>query len=610
MAVEGLSQVVNTPTPVAEALQLLQRSDFAGAERLLAVLMAGTGGSDPQVIYLLGLARLKLSRFAKAAEAFALARRLAPLQARPAFGHGEALTALGRDREAVDAYQAAIHLDPHLADARYELASALHRLGELEKAQAVLEELLTRAPDHLPARLALGGVLIDARRPGVAEQVLREGLGLAPQGALKAAFHTNLGLALRRQRKDQEALNQYGQALALHPDQPGLSIHRAEALQNLGRYDEALAIYQTALAANPGDVELHHRTNALLYRLNRRDAYLKSYDTAPPSRALLLGKASLLSQEKRGAESLALYRQLLACDAGDKAALLGAANALNVMKQPQDALALLEPVLTQSEDAALLVRAAEAALLAGDPQKAESFCRRALWLAPHDQLGLANLSLAWRMMADAREEDLNGYDRHVRIFDLEPPDGFSRMEDFNTELGAVLDRMHPRTREHIDQSLRGGTQTPDHLFHAGHDLVDRLERRIAQALKDYIGGMQGAEDHPLVSRRARGFQYAGSWSSRLTNCGFHVNHVHPAGWISSCYYVDVPKVTQDAKSRQGWIKFGEPAADLALSDTIKRAIQPVPGRLVLFPSYMWHGTIPFEDDAVRTTIAFDVIPGS
>jgi len=182
------------------------------------------------------------------------------------------------------------------------------------------------------------------------------------------------------------------------------------------------------------------------------------------------------------------------------------------------------------------------------------------------------------------------------------------MEKFNAELCAILDRMHPRTREHIDQSLRGGTQTPDHLFGAGHGLVDRLERRIAEALDDYIRGMRGPDDHPLVSRRARGFDYAGSWSSRLTNCGFHVNHVHPAGWISSCYYAGVPKVTQDAKSRQGWIKFGEPAADLALSDPIKRAIQPVPGRLVLFPSYMWHGTIPFEDDAVRTTIAFDVVP--
>jgi Putative 2OG-Fe(II) oxygenase len=31
--------------------------------------------------------------------------------------------------------------------------------------------------------------------------------------------------------------------------------------------------------------------------------------------------------------------------------------------------------------------------------------------------------------------------------------------------------------------------------------------------------------------------------------------------------------------------------------------------LVLFPSYFWHGTVPFESSADRLTIAFDVVPG-
>jgi hypothetical protein len=58
--------------------------------------------------------------------------------------------------------------------------------------------------------------------------------------------------------------------------------------------------------------------------------------------------------------------------------------------------------------------------------------------------------------------------------------------------------------------------------------------------------------------------------------------------------------------RQGWIKFGEPATRTALKE--RRAVQPVAGRLVLFPSYTWYGTIPFAEKSVRTTIAFDVVP--
>jgi len=65
---------------------------------------------------------------------------------------------------------------------------------------------------------------------------------------------------------------------------------------------------------------------------------------------------------------------------------------------------------------------------------------------------------------------------------------------------------------------------------------------------------------------------------------------------------------EDASARQGWIKFGEPGLDVPLKDAVRRAIQPRPGRLVLFPSYMWHCTIPFHDAQPRMTIAFDVVP--
>jgi len=65
---------------------------------------------------------------------------------------------------------------------------------------------------------------------------------------------------------------------------------------------------------------------------------------------------------------------------------------------------------------------------------------------------------------------------------------------------------------------------------------------------------------------------------------------------------------KDEAAQQGWIKFGEPSFKASLKTPVRRSIQPQAGRLVLFPSYMWHGTIPFHDAAARTTIAFDVVP--
>ena len=108
-------------------------------------------------------------------------------------------------------------------------------------------------------------------------------------------------------------------------------------------------------------------------------------------------------------------------------------------------------------------------------------------------------------MGDERDETLSGYDSLIRSFELEPPDGFSSMDDFNAELNGWLDRVHPDTREYLDQSLRGGTQTPDQLFGKGHVLVEKIRARIDEAVARYIAEMREDDRHPFLSRRAKGF---------------------------------------------------------------------------------------------------------
>lgn len=488
-------------------------------------------------------------------------------------------------------------------------ADALMESGRHSEAVVLLRQLLAAAPGHVLATLALGGLLIDMGRPVDAETVLRGALHANAPPRLKAALHTNLAMALRRQRRDAEAMAQYDAALALDATLPGLDVHRAEALQNLQRYDEALAALRASLAREPRDPGTHRLYNDLLYRLDRHDDYLRSYDRAPVTRDLLLGKASFLSHSKRHEEALEIHMRLLGIDGNDRAAAIGASRALRALKDPLTARRVVEAALVRrGEDAALLQGAAACALEQGDAKAALDFCVRALALDPRDQTSLAAMGTALRMLDDARDEELNGYDSLIRVMDLKVPEGFSRFEDFNAALCESLARLHPRTREYVTQSLRGGTQTPDNLFGAGHDLVERLERSIANAVQDYVASLPQDDAHPFVSRRSRALRYAGSWSSRLADRGFHVNHIHPEGWISSCYYVDVPQITRDQTRREGWIKFGEPGLDVALKTPVRRAVQPVPGQLVLFPSYMWHGTNPFHEDAARTTIAFDVIP--
>jgi tetratricopeptide (TPR) repeat protein len=595
---------------VTLAQQALQQGDVAAAERVLAPLFARNLAGDPAVLHLAGLVRLHQQHFPEAAALFAAGRNIDPQNPYLAHFHASALAAQAQFDEAFAAWHAALALKPDLAEAWLEMGAAQKRLGRLEDAENTYRQMLRALPGNAAAKLSLSALLIDAGRPADAEAVARGGLADAMDSRLKGVMYNNLGLALRAQNRNAEALENYERAQALDPSLPMLDMMRAEVLHDLKRYDDALDVLEKLVAREPEVPRWHHAYNELLYRMNRGEERLKSYDRAPRTRELLLGKAHFLSLEKRGEDLHALYGELLARDAGDVTAAAGLAGALVMMKRHDEAAAAFDAALRRPvDDPDIYSCAAEVAIMRDDPQKAVALCRQALALAPHHQSSLANMGVGLRMMGDEGEELLNGYDTLVQVFDLDAPEGFSSMEHFNQELCAYLDSVHPPARDHLNQTLRSGTQTPGRLFGAGHVLVEKLQMRINQAVARYVTGLKEDDKHPFLSRRGRGFNYAGSWSSRLRDCGFHINHIHPKGWISSCYYVGVPDAVQDAQTRQGWIKFGESGFDhLVTRNPARRAVQPAPGRLVLFPSYMWHGTNPFHSPTPRTTIAFDVVP--
>ena len=58
-----------------------------------------------------------------------------------------------------------------------------------------------------------------------------------------------------------------------------------------------------------------------------------------------------------------------------------------------------------------------------------------------------------------------------------------------------------------------------------------------------------------------------------------------------------------------WIRSHHPGNGDDWRHFFDHFVRPEPGRLVLFPSYMWHGTAPFSGDEDRLTVAFDIMPG-
>jgi len=597
---------------IAQAANLINQGQWAFAEQALAQVL-GARPLEPDGLQLMGMVRASQGRNDEAEALYRQSLSLRPRQANVQANLGKLLTATGRAQEGIALLRGALRADPNNFDLLLVLAQAQQAAGELVFAEKNLVAALKLAPNDLSAMLSLGALYNDTHRPAEGETVLRKALALDCVPAMRAALEHNLGVALKMQRRYDEALAHLDAALARAPDLPFADANRASVLQHLDRQDEAVAAYRRAIARNPLHLPAHQELNALLYRMGRDEAFLKSYDEAAVrvrnSAALQIGKGRLLNRTGRFAEARECFERAAIADPGSAVAQNGLAISLVGLKQFEPAVAAYEKSLAlQPGDIATQVNLAGTLLQVGEFSRALGLAEAVVAGEPDDQGALAVYELALRANGDARADLLADYERQVQIFDLDPPDGFASMADFNAALNARLDNLHRDRREHIDQTLRHGTQTMEPLFDGSDALIAALRGRIEQAVATYIARMAGSGKNPLSARRRHGFRFSGSWSSRLHDCGFHTNHIHPKGWISSCYYVAVPDVVEDAQARQGWIKFGEPAFAMALRDPIRRAVKPAPGRLVLFPSYMWHGTVPFHSASARTTIAFDAIP--
>ncbi len=229
----------------------------------------------------------------------------------------------------------------------FNRAFALHRNNQWDAAKSLYEEVLVRDPQHAHAIHSLGVIASAEGRYMDAIQMFKHAIALNGNENIfydnLAETHLRCGNCLKNQKRPDEALKSYDEALRLKPDLAEAHLNRANALFDLMRPDDALASCQRALSIKPEFAEAHLNYGVFLVALKRPMDALRSYDRTlaiKPSLAHAhFNRSTLLRDLGRPEEALESCNQALVLKPDYVEAHLNRAALLETLERPEEALA-------------------------------------------------------------------------------------------------------------------------------------------------------------------------------------------------------------------------------------------------------------------------------
>jgi protein O-GlcNAc transferase len=261
-----------------------------------------------------------------------------------------------------------------------------HQAGRLGEAEGCYRDVLEASPGHPDALHYLGLIEFQRGNFAAAVELIEAAAQKQPQ---VPEFHVNLGNALKRCERVEEAVAAYREALRLRPDFAEAAANLGLLLAHLQRGGEALGFLQNAVAGRPNLLEARLCLARLLDQQGAVEAALKHYALAvqqcPVGPDLLLEAAGCHLKHRRHRAAVELYRRVLDLDPGSFAAWndLGAACAdLGLLAESIGALR--RALALQPTDPHALGNLANVLKDSARHEEAIAVYRQALALAPHD----------------------------------------------------------------------------------------------------------------------------------------------------------------------------------------------------------------------------------
>jgi tetratricopeptide (TPR) repeat protein len=511
-------------------------------------------------------------------------------------------------QDGVDTCNKILKLDNNHVEALFFMGTILLQLNRSNEAESFLERLVRLTPKNVDVTIVYGQSLLDQDKDSAALRVFNLALGINP---LNISALNNKALALKKLCVLDEAIVIFNKALSIRPEHTEIIKNLASCYMMQGQIKLAKSLYKKAISLNELDKDAHHWLNKLLWE-NKDKEFLKSYEVTlqkhPKNTDLLFDLGHKLNLAGDLNRSKSVLEDAIKSNNHHTPSIVELSVVLRELNDIDKSLAFSQLAHKQNPYNVTVMSELGKSLISSDrPAEALEIFNTLIRQQPQNQSWIAYKLIALKLLGSTEYDYLCNYD-HVFTAELSLPSGFNDLNSFNKELINALRQYHHAKTNPLDQSLVTGSQTTEKLFDYHIPIIQALRSNLREQTTCFFSTLKKDNKHPLLSRLTDNFIETDSWSVILNNNGYHKNHHHPAGWYSGPYYAQVPDVVNNESKQEGWVKFGQPGFNMATQLEPDKLIKPIEGLFVRFPSYFWHGTVPFSSNQERITVPCDMIP--
>lgn len=552
-----------------EALQLAFQHHTAGnldQAELIYQRILDADPNQPNALHLLGMLSLQTGKMEAAAALISKAVAVAPDNAEAQFHLGVALQSQGQLEVSVGSYQKALEINPSYIEAYNNLGAVYEDLERLEEAVMCHRKAISIKPGYVGAYMNLGAIFRKLGRPGEALAYYHKAIELEPG---YAELHFNIGVALTDLAQMDEAVVSFRKAISIKSDYAIAHESLGNALREQGQFPEAIESYRAALAIKPDFVDAHVDLGITFREMERYDDAIDCFQTAieidpdsPPAQQSL---ANMFWKLEKFEEALKIFEAF-----DTPTSYARSLECLFALKEYDE---FYERQTAPSNNQALNLRASAMNAFASDQldrENPDSFCKYPL--------------------------------DFLRVYDA--LDGVDADPLFLDQLTGQLEKQ-AAVWEPFGKTTVSGYQTPAVLFENPTGPLADLKRIVEDKVTQYRAEAF-SEDCDFINLFPENYS-VNAWYSKLLKGGYKTTHIHPSGWLSGVFYLQCPEM---GDREEGAIEFslwgyGYPVLNESYP---RKRHYPKNGDIVLFPSSLFHGTIPFHTDEERLIVAFDLVP--